>query len=165
MKLGKLILLTAVFVMMLGGCQANTKDDVDNTETWEKQPFYGELRFLIVSEDTGAPITDATLQVSNLHIEKPQDEEGIRSGQDGRLVIHQIMRGITYRGKGPPRPTFTFSAPHYRTQTYSVEELVSGTSYDPYSSNDLPTTLFQYGANKEFELPVYEFTIHLAPGD
>ncbi len=163
MKLGKLILLSAVFVLMIGACQANKTDDFDDTETWEKLPFYGELRFLIVDEDTAAPISDAALQVSHLRIEEAKTDESVNSTEDGHIVIHQLMRGITYRGAGPPQPTFTFSAPHHRTKTYSVEELASGTSYDPYRSNDLPTTLFRHGDDKEIELPVYEFTIHLAP--
>jgi hypothetical protein len=151
--------------MMVGGCQANTTNDVDNTETWEKRPFYGELRFLIVREDTGAPIPGATLQVSDLPIVELQDEESIASGQDGRIVIHQIERGITYWGEGPPPPTLTFSAQHYRTQTYSVEDLVLGTHYDPYRSDNLPTATFQNEASAEIELPVYEFIIGLVPSD
>ena len=165
MKLGKPVLLTVLFVMMLGGCQANPTSDPDNIETWELQPFYGESRFLIVCEDTGVPIPGATLQVSNLHIEEPQGEEGIKSGQDGRIVIHQIHRGDSYFGEGPPLPTFTFSAPHYQTRIYSVEDLASETSYDPYGSHNLPTTIFQYRAGEELELPVYEFTIRLVPSD
>jgi hypothetical protein len=165
MKLGKLVLLTALLVMMLGGCQTNKTSDPDNVETWEKRPFYGELRFLIVREDTGAPIPGAVLQVSDLPIAELQDETSARSGQDGRIVIHQMERGITYWGEGPPPPTLTFSALHYRPQTYSVEDLVSGTDYDPYRSDNLPTTTFQTEAGAEIELPVYEFTIRLAPSD
>jgi len=47
MKLGKLVLLTVLFGMMLGSCQANPTPNPDNIETWELYPFYGELRFLI----------------------------------------------------------------------------------------------------------------------
>ena len=166
MKLGKLVvLLTVLFVMVLGGCQAHAADDVDNTETWEKRPFYGELCFLIVREDTGAPIPGAILQVSDLPIVELQDEESVSSDQDGRIVIHQLVRGITYWGNGPPPPTLTFGALHYRTRTYSVQDLVSGTSHDPYRSNNLPTTTFQSQAGAEIELPVYEFTIRLVPSD
>ena len=164
MRPGKLVLLTALLVMMLSGCQDPFSDE-DDVETWEKRPFYGELRFLIVREDTGAPIPGAMLQVSDLPIVELQDEASIASGQDGRIVIHQMVRGITYWGKGPPPPTFTFSAPHYRAQTYSVQDLASGTSYDPYRSNNVPTTTYQNKAGAEIELPVYEFTIRLVPSD
>lgn len=166
MNLGKIALLTVLFVMILDGCKANKTFDPDNTETWELCPFYGEIRFLIVREDTGVPIPGAILQVSNLRIVELLDEESISSGQNGRIVIHQMRRGITYWGEGPPRPTFTFSTLHYRTQTYSLEDLVSGTSYDPYRSNKLPTTIFQDEAeDEEIKLPVYEFTIRLEPSD
>jgi len=166
MKLNKLVLLTVLFVLMLNGCKSNKTFDPDNTETWELCPFYGELRFLIVREDTGEPIPGAILQVSNLRIVELLDEDSISSGQNGRIVIHQMRRGITYWGEGPPRPTFTFSAPHYRTQTYSADDIVSGTSYDPYRSSNLPTTIFQDEAEEEeIKLPVYEFTIRLVPSD
>ena len=59
----------------------------------------------------------------------------------------------------------TDGAPRYRARIYSVQDLVSGTSYDPYRGNDLPTTIFQRQAGKEIELPVYEFTIRLVPSD
>jgi hypothetical protein len=164
MKLDRIILLAVLSIIVLCGCQANGTND-DDLETWEKRPFYGELRFLIEGEDTGAPIPGALLQVSDLPIVELRDEESISSGQDGRIVIHQMERGTTYWGKGQPPPAFTFSAPHYHTRTYSVEDLVSGTAYDAYRSDDLPTTTFQNKAGAESELPVYEFTIRLEPSD
>ena len=83
------------------------------------------------------------------------------------MVVHQLQRGIMYWGEGPPRPVFTFSAPGYQTRTYSVEELVSGTSYNPYNYNyaNVPTTTFTIEVDSEIELPVYEITIRLAPID
>ena len=80
-------------------------------------------------------------------------------------MIHQTQRGITYWGKGPPPPTFTFSALRYRTRTYSVDDLVSGTSQNPYRSDSLPTTTFRNEAGAEIELPVYRFTIVLVAID
>ena len=182
MKLSKLVLLTLLSAMMLAGCKAaetpvstqapetpdSTQDpfsDEDNVETWEKRPFYGELRFLVMRDDTDAPIPGAMLQISELPIVELQDEESIKSGHDGRIVVHQMVPGITYWGKGPPPPSFTFSAPHYRGETYTVEDLVSGSSTDPYGSADLPTTTFRNKAGAEIELPVYEFTIRLVPSD
>ena len=79
------------------------------------------------------------------------------------MVVHQLERGITYWGAGPPLPVFTFSAPGYQTRTYSVTDLASGTSYDPYRSANVPTTIFKNEAGAEIELPFYEFTIRLAP--
>ena len=165
MKLGKLVWLTVLLVMMLVGCQTNTTNDDDDLETWEKRPFYGQLRFLILREDTGAMIPGATLRVSDLPIVELRGQGSIVGGEDGRIVIHQTQPGTTYWGKGPPPATFTFSALRYRTRTYSVEDLASGTSQDPYRSDDLPTTTFRNEAGAEIELPVYRFTILLAPSD
>ncbi len=162
MKLSKLVVL----VLLLVSCQpANPFADPDNVETWEFRPFYGELRFLIVEEDTDAPIPDAAFQVSDLHIEELRNGESVQSDQEGWLVVHQLQRSITYWGAGPPLPVFTFSAPDYLTRTYSVEELASGTPYEPYSYADLPTTVFTDEIGSEIELPVYEITIRLAPAD
>ena len=164
MKLGKLVVLTVILGMLLCGCQTKSTIDDDKIKTTEFLPFYGENRFLIVSEDTDTPIPGAVLQVSNLHIEEARIMDSIRCGQDGRIVIHQINRRDSYLGKGPPRPTFTFSAPHYYTKTYSVEDLASENSYNPYSRDSLPTTTYKY-EEEELELPVYEFTIRLVPSD
>ena len=71
MVVGKLVLLLGLSVMMLGGCKASTKNDDDNVETWENRPFYGQLRFLILREDTGALIPGVTLRVSDLPIVEP----------------------------------------------------------------------------------------------
>ncbi|MBN1873300.1 MAG: hypothetical protein JXA33_03650 [Anaerolineae bacterium] len=47
-----------------------------------------------------------------------------------------------------------------------MDELVVGTSYNPYSTVDLPTATFRYETDaEEIQLPVYEFTIHLTPSD
>lgn len=151
--------------MLLVSCQATPTTDIDNTETWELRPFYGELHFLIVREDTDTPIPDAAFQVSDLRIEELRNEESVKSDQEGRMVVHQLQRGITYWGEGPPLPVFTFSAPGYQTRTYSVEELASGTSCDPYRYADLPTTVFTDKVGSGIELPVYEITIRLAPID
>lgn len=106
------------------------------------------------------------MRVSTLRIEEQIAGKHISSGPDGLIIIHQLIRGITYWGEGPPQPPFTFSAPNYYTQTYSVDELVVGTSYNPYSTVDLPTATFRYETDaEEIQLPVYEFTIHLTPSD
>jgi hypothetical protein len=161
-----ILLLSVVLAMVLCGCRASPTVDPDSIETWELLPFYGETRFLIVDEDTGAPVPGATLQVEHLHIEEWRDEEALRSGPDGRIVIHQIHWRYSYRGEGPPLPTFTFSAPGYGARTYSVEELVAGTDYDPYRGNDFPTITFVYDEDEDgIELPVYELTVRLEPDD
>ena len=80
-------------------------------------------------------------------------------------MIHQLGRGITYWGDGPPPPSFVFGAPGFLTETYSVEDLASGSNYDPYSKAGLPTTTFSNKAGAEIEVPVYEFTVRLAPSD
>ncbi len=170
MKLKKYLLPVALFVLMLGGCQAerspsNSDFNSDDTETWEVLPFYGELRFLIIHPDTGEPLPDVTLQVSTLRVEEQVADQNMSSGPDGLIIVHQLHHGITYWGEGPAAPTFTFSVPNYQTQTYSVDELVAGTSYDPYSTSDLPTTTYRRTETEEIELPVYEFTIQLAPND
>jgi hypothetical protein len=150
-------------ILLLVSCQpANPFADPDNVETWEFRPFYGELRFLIVEEGTDTPIPDAAFQVSDLRIEELKNGGSVKSDQEGRMVVHQLQRGITYWGAGPPLPVFTFSAPGYQTWTYSVEELASGTPYEPYSYADLPTTVFTDEVGSEIELPVYEITIRLA---
>jgi hypothetical protein len=160
MRLEKIVWLALLLVLMVG-CQGGPFSDDADVETWEFLPFYGEIQFLIVSDETDTPIPDAVLEVANLRIDELKNRESVRSGQDGRIVIHQTMRGITYMGAGPPPATFIFSAQGYQTQTYSVKDLVLGTSYDPYSSNNLPTAMYK----GEVELPVYEFTIRLTPGD
>ena len=161
------VLFVILCVGFLVGCQTARSDDnlyapdKDDVETWARQPFYGEIRFLVVSEATSEPIADATLQVSGLSIEALSNA----SDQDGWIVIRQFERGITYRGKEPPPPSFTFSAPGYRSRTYLVEDLISGTVYDPYSSDNLPTTTIENEVGAEIELPIYEFTVRLQPGD
>ena len=65
----------------------------DRVETWALLPFYGELRFLIADKDTGAAIPGATLQVLNLRIEELEDETGIASDQDGRIVVRRRYLG------------------------------------------------------------------------
>ena len=171
MKLTKYLLHAALFVLMLCGCQADQPPDhsdfnSDDTETWEVRPFYGEIRFLILNQDTGEPIPDVALRVSTLRIEEQIARKSMSSGPDGLITIHQLERGITYWGEGPAPPTFTFSAPNYHKRTYSVDELVAGTSYDPYSAVDLPTTTYLYETDgKEIQVPVYEFTVQLAPSD
>ncbi len=181
MRFGRLVAL----VLLLVGCQADPTIDVDPTdngaltqdidatatidiievETWEYRPFYGEIRFLIMEENTDTPIPDATFRVSDLPIKELENEVSVKSDQEGRMVIHQLERGIMYWGKGPPPPLFTFSAPGYHTRTYSVKDMASGTSYDPYRSAKVPTTTFTNEVGSEIELPFYEFTIRLAPTD
>ena len=163
MKLGKLVILTVLFGMILGGCRTKPAIDDDKIET-VFLPFYGETRFLILCADTDTPISGAELRVSNLPVEEKRGKESIRSGKDGSIIIHQIHRLDKHYGKGPPRPTFTFSAPRYNTQTFSVKELVSETSYDPYHNDSLPTTSYIY-EGEELELQVYELTIRLVPID
>lgn len=170
MKLTKCLLRAALFILMLCSCQTDRLPDhsdfnSDDTETWELRPFYGEIRFLILDQDTGEAMPDVALQVSNLRIEEQIAGKRMSSGPDGLIIIHQLERGITYWGDGPAPATFTFSAPNYHKQTYSVAELVAGTSYDPYSTVDLPTTTYLNEDGKEIELPLYEFTIRLAPSD
>ena len=166
MKLTRLVLLAVLAAMGLGGCRRTPTSDPDNVETWELLPLYGELRFLVVCEDTGAPISRATLRVLHLPIVELGDKRSVRSGRDGQIVVHQMTRGYGYWGAAPPGPTFTFSADHYLTRTYSVSDLVSGTTYDPYRSDGLPTATFEYErVDAPVELPVYEFTIRLAPSD
>ncbi len=171
MKFTNYLLHAALFVLLLCGCQADRPPDhsdfdSDDTESWEVNPFYGEIRFLILDQDTGEPIPDVALRISTLRIAEQIEGKSTSSGQDGLIIIHQLDRGITYWGEGPAPPTFTFSAQNYYTQTYSVDELAAGTSYDPYSAVDLPTTTYLYGADgEEIQLPVYEFTIHLTPSD
>lgn len=171
MKFTKYLLPAALSVMLLCSCQADRPPNhhdfnSDDTESWEVRPFYGELRFLILNQNTGKPIPDVVLQVSTLRIEEQIAGKSMCSGLDGLIIIHQLERGITYWGEGPAPPTFTFSALNYHTEVYSVDELVAGTSYDPYSTVDLPTTTYQYGTDtEEIQLPVYEFTIHLSPSD
>jgi hypothetical protein len=169
MKFTKYLLHAALLILMLCGCQddrpPNHNDfNADDTESWELCPFYGELRFLVLHQETGEPIPGVTLNVSTLRIEEQTGGKSISSEHDGLIIIHQLDRGITYWGEGPPQPTFTFSAPDYQTRTYSVDELVAGTSYDPYNGAGLPTTTFLYGTDaEEIQVPVYEFTIHLTP--
>jgi hypothetical protein len=171
MKFAKYLWPVALVVLMLCGCRADQPPDhrdfnSDDTESWEVNPFYGEIRFLIRHQDTGEPIPDVALQVSTLRIEEQIEGKVINSGQDGLIIIHQLKRGIMYWGEGPAPPTFTFSARNYHSQTYSVDELVSGTSYDPYSTVNLPTTSYRYGTDgEEIQLPVYEFTIYLTPSE
>lgn len=163
MKFGKLVILTVLFGMIAIGCRTKPTIDDDRIET-VFLPFYGETRFMIECVETGTSIPDAELRVSNLSIEEMRGKESIRSGKDGSIIIHQIHRRDKHYGNGPPRPTFTFSAPHYNSQTYSVEDLVSETSYDPYRNDSLPTTIYNY-KEEELELPVYEITIRLVPID
>ncbi len=161
------LLFIILYAGILVGCQIARNDGdpygpgKNDVETWARRPLYGEIRFRVVSETTGKPIADATLQVSGLSI----DALSNASDQDGWIVIRQFARGITYRGKRPPPPSFTFSAPRYRSRTYSVEDLLSGTDYDPYSSDNLPTTTIENEVGEEIELPIYEFTVRLQPGD
>ncbi len=75
------------------------------------------------------------------------------------------MRGITYRNEGTPPPSFAFSAPGYRLRTYSVEDLASGTDYNPYNSSQLPATIMTTDEGADMELPIYEFTTRLQPND
>ena len=75
MKLGRPVLFSVLFVLMLGGCQAHARNDDDNVETWAKRPFCGQLRLLILREDTGALIPGATLRVSDLPIVGLQDQD------------------------------------------------------------------------------------------
>ena len=162
MKRATLVVFTVLCLTVLGGCKARPRRNSDNTESWEFLPFYGELRFLIVCEDTGEPIPGAVLRVPGLPIAERRDKDKMKSGQDGRVVVHQTHRRNSYRGEGPPLPTFTFRAPHYRTRILSVDDLVSGTSYNPYNGANLPTTTYRYSEKEEMELPVYELTIRLA---
>jgi hypothetical protein len=164
MKLQKLALFV-LLVTPLIGCHSTPTPDPD-VETWELCPFYGELRFTILREDTGAPIAGATVEVPlHLHIPELRGEESVQSGPDGRLVVHQLRRGITYWGEGPTT-TYTFGAPEYRERTYSVDDLVSGTSYDPYDGGALPKITYLYKEeDRVLELPVYAFTIRLVPVD
>jgi hypothetical protein len=160
-----MVLLWAVLVSCKGTVAVEhatpDADERNDVETWALRPFYGELRFLILSEDDGKPIPDATLQVTNLPILERGDAQGSSSDLNGRLIIHQLERGTMYRGDGPPPPEFIFSAPGYATRSFTVADLVAGTDYDAYKSAALPTTTFHNEAGAEFELPVFEFTIHL----
>jgi len=167
MKRSRSVLLIVLCVLMLGGCREATlaerrKAQADRTETTELLAFYGESRFLILGDDTGAPIAGATLQVDHLPIEERRDEERRMSDEEGHIVIHQIHRLDSYTGEGPPRPVFTFSAPNYQTLTLSVDDFASASGYDPYFPPDSPTTEFTYSEDEDpIELPVYEFTIRL----
>jgi hypothetical protein len=163
MKLDRLV-VTVLLIIVLGGCRGTPTPDPNSIETWELMPFYGEIRFLIVRADTGVPIPGVTLDVSGLPIAERRGGASIQSDQEGRIAIHQLARGNTYRGAGPPPPTFNFSAPQYQTRVYSVKELAAGTSYDPYRSRDLPTTTF-LDRGQEVEIPVWEFTVRLDPSD
>ncbi len=164
--LSRLLFLLLSLGLLLS-CQFDGNDNgmgasgMEGVETWAMLPFYGETRFLVVNEATNEPITGVTLQVDGLKIDTPSHT----SDQEGRIIIHQLMRGITYRNEGPPPPSFTFSAPGYRSRTYSVEDLVSGTDYNPYNGSQLPTTIITTDEGADMELPIYEFTIRLQPND
>lgn len=63
MKFTKYLWPAALFILLLCGCQADQPPNYsdfnpDDTESWEVNPFYGELRFLILHQDTGEPIPD-----------------------------------------------------------------------------------------------------------
>lgn len=174
MKRTQLVLLVLGLVTV-AGCFLSPDgtrigDGNSDVETWEFLPFYGETRFLIVQDGTDIPIPDAALQVENLLLVRDsglgQDDNNYLDGdQNGRITIHQLEGGITYMGDGPPPPTFSFTAPNHHPKTFTVEELVNGTTYDPYSSDDLPTTMYTYAEGEEAEIPVYEFTIKLTVVD
>jgi hypothetical protein len=161
MRLDRLV-LTALLITVLGGCRATPTPEPDWIETIIV-PFYGELVFEIVRADTSAPIPGVTLETSGLYIAEERGGASIQSDQEGRIVIHQLARRDSYRGESPSQ-TFTFSAPQYRTRTYSAEDLAAGTSYDPYHNPGLPTTTFE-DSGEEIELSVFQFTIRLEPSD
>ena len=165
MKNVRLLKRLPLLVLVLSGCSViplGGSGGFDQRETWALQPFYGELRFLILQEGAGTPLPGATLQVSHLRIDELETGEAVHSDQQGLIVVHQRERGILYYGNGPPPPSFSFAAAGFETQSYSVDDLVSGTEYHPYRSADLPTTRYAV-SGQETELPVYEFTITLAP--
>ncbi|GJM43094.1 MAG: hypothetical protein DHS20C20_33760 [Ardenticatenaceae bacterium] len=145
-----------------GGFLGNLGDDdfsdEDFVESWEFLPFHGEVHFHLVDAETGAPITNATLQVENLW---GSDDEALLADENGRITLHQLERGITYVGDGPPPPTFGFEAPDYSSRQFSVEELAELSGLDPYRDDGLPIVEVVYENGEVDELPLYELTIPL----
>ncbi|MCP4421625.1 MAG: hypothetical protein GY805_33855 [Chloroflexi bacterium] len=68
------------------------------------------------------PIPNATIEVDNL----PIAEDGLLAAdENGRIILHQLERGIMYIGQGSSPPTFRFAAPNYESRHFSVDGLAA----------------------------------------